>query len=78
MSNDGAPFTPLESRLEVVLDPYLTTASLVAPHSPNTLGDNTTFNMTLPDPPLPLGQLTEFNVGESFSVNTSLDEDDML
>jgi len=34
------------------------------------------FNMTLPDPPLPLAQPMEFEVGETFSVNTSVDEDD--
>jgi len=77
LSDDGAPFTPLEFGLEVVLDPSLTTPSLVAPSSPNTLRDNTTFNMTLPDAPLPLAQSTEFEVGETFSVNTSVDEDDI-
>jgi len=53
LCDDGASFTPLESRLEVVLDRSLT-ISLVVPPSPSTLRDNTTFNMTLPDPPLPL------------------------
>jgi len=32
--------------------------------------------MTLPDPPLPLAQLTDFEVGETFSVKTSVDEGD--
>ena len=50
----GASFSPLESELEVVLDPSLLTPSLVAPSSPSTLRDNTTFNITLLDPPLPL------------------------
>jgi len=54
LCDDGVSFSPLESRLEVVLDPPLTTLSLVAPPSPSTFRDNTTFNMTLPDPPLPL------------------------
>jgi len=40
---DGASFSPLESGLEAVLDPPLTTASLVAPSSPSTLRDNTKF-----------------------------------
>ena len=34
------------------------------------------FNMLLPDPPLPLAQSTEFDVGETFTVNASVDEDD--
>jgi len=54
LCDDGASFSPLESGLEVVLDPHLLTPSLVAPSSPSTLRDNTTFNMTLLDPPLPL------------------------
>jgi len=58
--DDSASFTPLESGLEVVPNPSLTTPSLVAPSSPNTLRDNTMFNMTLPDPPLPLAQSMEF------------------
>jgi len=33
--------------------------------------------MTLSDPPLPLTQLTEFEVGETFSVNASVDENDI-
>jgi len=54
LSDDGASFTPLESELEAVLDPSLATPSLVAPPLPSTLRDNAMFNMTLPDPPLPL------------------------
>jgi len=34
------------------------------------------FNMLLPDPPFPLAQSTEFEVGETFTVNASVDEDD--
>ena len=56
--------------------PSLVTLPLVAPSSPFTLKDNTTFNMLLPDPPLPLAQSTEFDVGETFTVNASVDEDD--
>jgi len=37
LCDDGVSFTPLEFGLEVVLDPYLTTSSLVAPPSPITL-----------------------------------------
>jgi len=72
----GASFSPLESELEVVLDPSLLTPSLVAPSSPSTLRDNTTFNVTLLDPPLPLAQSMEFKVGETFTVNASVNKDD--
>jgi len=34
------------------------------------------FNMLLPDPPFPLAQSTEFGVGETLTVNASVDEDD--
>ena len=75
--DDGASLTPLESRLEAVLDPSLATPSLVAPPLPSTLRDNAMFNMTLPDPPLPLAQSAEFEVDETFIVNASVDEDDI-
>jgi len=74
LCDDGASFPPLESRLEVVLDPSLATLSLVAPSSPSTLRDNITFKMLLPDTPLPLAQSTEFKAGEIFSVRVSVDE----
>ena len=77
LCDDGASFTPLESGLEAVLDPSLTTPSLVAPPLPSTLRDHTTFNMTLPDPPLPLAPSTGFEVGKTFTVNASVDEDDV-
>jgi len=32
--------------------------------------------MSLPDPPFPLVQSTEFEVGETFTVNASIEEDD--
>jgi len=54
LSHDAASFTPLECGQEAVLNPSLTTPSLVAPPSPSALRDNTKFNMTLPDPPLSL------------------------
>ena len=54
LCDDGASFSPLESRLEAVLDPSLATLPLVAPSSPSTLRGNTKFNMLLPNPPLPL------------------------
>jgi len=76
LCDDGVSFPPLESGLEAILDPSLVTLSLVAPSSPYSLRDNTTFNMLLPDPPLPLAQSTEFEVGETFTVNASVDEDD--
>ena len=76
LCDDNASFPPLESELEEVLDPPLTTPSLVAPSLPSTLRDNTTLIMTFPDPPLPLAQPTEVEVGETFGVSGSVDEDD--
>ena len=74
--DDGASFPPLESRLEAVCDPFLATASLIAPSSPSTLIDNTAFIMTFPDPPFPLAQSMEFEVGKTLSIDDSVDEDD--
>ena len=54
LCDDGASLSPLESGLEAILDSSLATPPLVAPSSPITLRDNPTFNMLLPDPPLPL------------------------
>ena len=75
---DDGSFPPLESGLETVLDPPLTTSSLVAPFSPRTLRDNTTLIMTVPDPPMSLAQLMEYEyeVCETFGVSTSVGEDD--
>jgi len=78
LCDDGASFPALESELEVVLDPSLATLPLVAPSSLSTLRDNTMFNIFLPDPPLPLAQSTEFEVGETFTVNATVDEDDAV
>jgi len=72
----GASFSPLESRLEVVLDPLLSTPSLVAPSSPNTFRDNTMLIMTFPAPPFPLAQSIKFEVGETLGIHISVDEDD--
>jgi len=77
LCDDGASFPPLESGLEAVIDPSLCTLPLVAPSSPSTLRDNPTFNMLLPDPPLPLAQSTEFKVDGTFNVSVSVDEDDI-
>jgi len=76
LCDDGASSPPLEFGLEVVCDPHLTTPSLVAPSTPSTLGNNTMFIMTLPNPHFPLTQSTEFEVGETFSINVSFDDDD--
>ena len=54
LCDDGASFSPLESGLEVALDPPLNTPSIVAPSLPSALSNNTTFNVTLPDPHLSL------------------------
>ena len=59
----------LKSELEAVCNPPLTTPSLIAPSSPSTLRDNIAFIMTFPDPPFLLAQSTEFEVGETFSIN---------
>jgi len=68
LCDDDASVSPLESRLEVVLDPSLTTLSLVAPSSPSTFRDNTMLIMTFPDPPFPLTQSMEFEVGETLGT----------
>jgi len=52
--DDGASFPTLEFGLEEVLGPPLTTLPLVAPSTPSTLRDNTSFLMTFLDPPFPL------------------------
>jgi len=65
LCDDGVSFLPLESKLEVVLEPALPTLSLAAPSSPSTLRDNTIFNTLLPDPSLPLAQSMEFKVGDT-------------
>jgi len=74
--DDGASFPPLESGLEEVLDPPLTTLLTVAPSFPNTLRNNTAFIMTLFDTPSLLAQSTEFRVSEILGVSASVDEDD--
>jgi len=51
LCDDGASFPPLESELEEVLDPPLTTLLTVALSFPNILRDNTTFIMTFLDTP---------------------------
>jgi len=76
LCDDDASFSPLESGLEAVFDPPLITPSLVAPSSTSIFRDNTTLIMTFPDPPFPLTQSTEFEVGETLDINTSVDEDD--
>jgi len=54
LCDDGVSFPPLESGLEVVLDPPMTTSSLIIPSSPSTFRDNTMLIMTFPDPPFSL------------------------
>ena len=75
MCDDGVSFPPLESGLEAVLDPSLTTVPLVAPSSPSTLREHTAFSMTSLDPPLPFAQSTAFEIGETLSVRVSVDEE---
>jgi len=76
LCDDGVYFLPLESGLEEVFDPLLTTLSLVALSSPNTIRVNTTFIMTLPDPPVPLAQSPKFEEGKTLGISASVDEDD--
>jgi len=76
LCDNRVSFPPLESVLEAVCDLSLTTPSLVALSSPSTLRDNAVFIMTLLDPPFPLAKSTEFEVGETFSINARVDEDD--
>ena len=54
LCDDGVSVPPLGSGLEAVLDSSFTTLPLVAPSSPGILRGNNTFDITLPDPPLPL------------------------
>jgi len=77
LCDDGASYPPLESGLEEKFNPPLTTPTLITPSSPSTFRDNAMFNMNMLDLHLSLTQLTEFEVGETFSVNTSVDEDDI-
>lgn len=76
MCDDGASFPPLESELREILDPPLTTLPIVAPSSLSTFRNNTVFIMTFLNRPSPLAQSTEFKIGETFGVHTSVDEDD--
>jgi len=76
LCDDDASFPSLESGLEVVLDPPLTTPSVIAPSSPSTFRDNTMFIMTFADPPFPLTQSMMFEVGETLGTNTSVDGED--
>jgi len=74
--DDGESFPALEFGLEEVFDPSSTTLPTVAPSSPNTVRDNTASITTFPDTPYPLTQSTGFAVGEIFSIDVSVDEDD--
>ena len=51
LCDDGEFFSTLESRLEEVFDPSLTTLPSVVPSSPNILRDNTASITTFPDSP---------------------------
>ena len=72
---DSVSFPPLESRLVAVLDPPMTTSSLLAPLSPSTFGNNATLIMTFPDPPFSLTQSMEYEEGEPLSITASAGED---
>jgi len=76
LCDDGVSFPSLESGLEAVLDPPLTTSSIVAPSFPSTFKSNTTLIMTFFDPPFSLAQSTEYEVGETLAISASVGEDD--
>ena len=57
LCNDGVSHPLLESRLEEEFSPPLITASLVVSSSPSSPRHNTTFNMTLSNPPLPFNSI---------------------
>ena len=67
-----ASFPPLEFRLEVVLDSPLTTPCLVTPSAHSTLRDNPALVMTFLNPPFPVAQLMEFQVGETLGISASV------
>jgi len=77
LCDDSVSSLTLESRLEEVHDPPLTTLSLVTPSLPSTLRDNTPLYTTYLDPPFPLAQLTEFEGAATCCVDASVNEDDM-
>ena len=66
LCDDGASSLTLESGLEEVLDPPLTTLPLVAPSPPSILRDYTPLCMTYPNPPFHLAQSMEFEVVRYF------------
>jgi len=75
LCDDGTSFFTLESGLEEVLDPPLSTLPLVALPSPSTSRDNTAFIMAFSDPLFPLAQLAEFEASETFGISAPVDED---
>ena len=77
LCGDGASFLTLEPGLEEVLNPPLTTLPLVAPSLPINIRDNTLFLMIFPNPPFPLAQSAKFEVGGTFCVDASFDENDI-
>ena len=58
----------------MVSNPPLPTLPLVVPSLPSTLTDNA---ITYLEPPFLLAQSTEFEVGEIFCVDASIDGDDL-
>jgi len=76
LCDNGGSFPPLEFGLGEILDPPLTILPIVTPSSPSTFRKNAAFIMTFLDRPFPLAQSMKFEVGETFGVSTSVDEDD--
>jgi len=60
--DDGTSFLTVEPKLEKVLDPPLTTLPHIALYLA-TLGTTLHFSRPFPNPPLPLAQSMEFEVG---------------
>jgi len=60
LCDDGASSLTLESGLDEVLGPSLTTLPLLAPSLPSIFRDYTPLCTTYPNPPFPLAQSMEF------------------
>jgi len=75
--DDGASFLNLQSGVEEVLGPFLTTLHLVVPSLPSTVENNITFIMTFFNPHFPLAQLMKFEICGTFCVDPNVDKDDI-
>jgi len=76
LCDDGTSFPPPEFELEATFDPLMLTPSFVAPSSPSAIMDNTMLTMSFFDPPFPLAQTTELEVGETSGSSANVDKHD--